>query len=249
MFINFFTLFTLLISFNLLADEITGDLKVLNQSEVTNSSNFILDYSYIRTKIKHEETSTSTSFIPYGKDSNTLLHRIGFGYEKEFFQSSRVSVTILTVLGIGIGEESERDGGASENFDYQDSITSLFGGAGVSLNYNHDSGGNRVQPFISAKSITAKNSYFLRYEEVGTYPRSVEIEYEEELSILESSIGVRFFNYTTNMMSIMALNLYSFDQTSFSGEASQGDTEFKLKNLAKIERESASFKIGFGILF
>lgn len=240
---------TLLFSFNLFADQNSGNVKVKDSSGLHNSSNFVLDYSYIRTKINHIESSSSSSFTPYDKKSNTLLHRLGFSYEKEFFQSSPVSVTLLTVVGFGVGEESEKDGGTSNNFESQDNITSLFGGAGISLNYNHDSGGSRVQPFLSAKSITAKNNYLLRYEEVGAYPRSIEIEYEEQLSILESSIGVRFFNYKTNMMSIIAINLYSFDQVSLSGEASQGEMDFKLKDLAKIERESASVKIGFGILF
>ena len=88
----------------------------------------------------------------------------------------------------------------------------------------------------------------VRYEEVGTDIRSYEIEYREDLSIMESSIGMRFINKEIGLVSIFSLNFYTYNTDKLTDTATQGQSNFELSKKAEIDKENFSIKVGFGML-
>ena len=106
-----------------------------------------------------------------------------------------------------------------------------------------------TQYFVAGRSIKSKTNYLLRYENTKIDSRSYEINYDEELTIIESSLGVRFFNYQKSMMSELSINYRAFEVDKLNVEASQGTKKYALSQLGETERENLSLRIGFGILF
>ncbi len=108
---------------------------------------------------------------------------------------------------------------------------------------------DKTQFFLAAKSVSTKTDYLLRYGDSDSAASNTEILYEETQTMTEASLGVRFINYANNMMSIISINAYSFGKSKIDTTASKGDTKYTLSQAAKIEPQSTSIRIGFGVLF
>jgi hypothetical protein len=221
--------------------------KKINKFE--NPHTFQFDYNFMRTKIEHSEESADISFKAFGSSSNYLVHQIGVGYNRELLRGSFFSLTPLVGLGIRVGEESRQDGGSSNKVNSIDSATGYYAHLGISLNLNSYEKVTNTQYFVAARSFQSKTDFFLRYEDVGIDDRSFEISYEEELTGLETSIGVRFFNYNKKLVSTFEITSTSISDETISDDASKGATDYTLTEQAIFKRDITSIRIGVGVLF
>ena len=88
----------------------------------------------------------------------------------------------------------------------------------------------------------------MRYRDTDSETRSTEIETEQTFSLIQSSLGIRFFN-TKNFSSTFAVTVFQYDNFEIESDASRGDIDFELTNIAEVTRDNTSLNIGLAYVF
>lgn len=232
------------------AKDLIKNNKVESYIDKPISSHIQFDYGQFNGNILHEETSTDSAFEALGEDSNIVVHLVGLAYEYEVFSRSLISLTAHLGAGFQTGEDVQYDQGDSGQFDYEDRVFGYYGSGGLSLNFNRRRGYRNTQFFVGARSIKAVSTYFLRYNDDTSTTRSTEIEYDLDQTVVETSIGVRFFEYgKKNLYSMFSINQLSFTTNSLDGSASAGDTDYKLLQTARFKYQDYSLRLAFGVVY
>lgn len=215
------------------------------------NNRMVFDYSYLNSNITHEETSSSSEFTSLGEDTNLVLHNIGFGHEYELFPASLISITTHISAGIQSGEDIHYDTGASSEVDYAEKAQGYYGAIGASLNVNWHMKKFNAQFFAGARTFKSNTTYTLRYIDESTDTRSTEIAYRLDRTVLETSIGVRFIDYSKrSTFSTISINKVDITDDELSVDASSGsNNEFSLSNLAEFKHQDYSARLAIGILF
>ena len=203
------------------------------------------DYQISKTKAEHYETSSTAGFTSADFKQTYTQHNFLISIEKEIMPYWPVSISLFPVFGYGVVTNSYKQ---KDEYDIEEKLQGLSYGGGVSLNINTFTKSLRIQPFVSAMSLQAKDVFFLRYEDTESTDSSYEIETTQEYNIIAASIGVRFFN-TKELISRFSITTYQYDNFETSVKASQYKTNFTLTKEPEFFRDNVRINLGMGLIF
>ncbi len=203
------------------------------------------DYQISKTKAEHYETSSTAGFTSADFKQTYTQHNFLISIEKEIMPHWPVSISLFPVIGYGLVTNSYKQ---KDDYDIEEKLQGLSYGGGVSLNINTFTKSLRIQPFVSAMSLQAKDVFFLRYEDTESTDSSYEIETTQEYNVIAASIGVRFFN-TKELISRFSITTYQYDDFETSVKASQYKTNFTLTKEPEFFRDNVRINLGMGLIF
>lgn len=206
---------------------------------------FAVNFQQSNLEMNHQESSSTSGFEAPGYKSTYKRNTFLFSLEKEIMPSWPVSISLYPIIGYSMITQSNNEKGTIR---YEESLLGTSYGGGVSLNLNFLNPTSKTQFFLSAASLNVTDTFFFRYRDTDSDIRSTEIETIQTFTLIQSSFGVRFFN-TKNFASTFAITAFQYEDFDVETDATQGDTEFELTNIADIARDNTSFNIGFSYVF
>lgn len=221
------------------------------EGNLFSSHRFIIDYGQINTNIYHHETSKDSGFSAINGDSNLVLHTIGPGYEYEFFNTSRVSLTAHFSGGFQTGEAVNYNAGDAKQVDFEEKATGYYGAAGASLNVNFWKKNKNIQIFVGYRSLKTQTKYLNRYINESTDSRSTELEYNISQGITETTLGMRFFHYgKKKLFSSISISKYDFKTDKVDVKASKGSSsKFDITDQAEFKQQDYGLRLGVGFIY
>jgi hypothetical protein len=233
------------VSFSVIEKNITNASRSIN--ETIRSNIFSIDFAVRKNIVEHKETSSNTDFSSLDSRSDIVTHYLGLSYWRDISLGS-FGLMLGAYAGGFYGEQV-----LAESDDYifksKDTYQGLEAGVGARLYYKFLLAGLETKAYLGVRSLKSRGTYFLRYEN-DSFGRSIELEYEEEASLLESSIGMSFTNKFTGYTSFFSIVSTDKEQDKLDVSALNKDGgKFTLDKLASFETESVSFSLGFAKSF
>lgn len=227
-------------SFYSIAEELAGEKEL--------QANFIrLNVVRSALEIRHKEDG---AFTPLGKTVDMTENSIDLILGREFVRHWPFSMSLFVLLRGNVASAGEQDSGDEENIDFNESLHGFGYGIGGSLNFNVRINKMRTQFFVSAQSVKQKNNYFLRYSDDDSDERSIEIETNDSSTVIQSGIGIRFYNLFNGYTFSLAAHHHDYTSDQIDFKASQGsDNEIELLSNPEFTRGNTAYSIGLGGTF
>ena len=228
-------------------DSVESTLGTGVSSSQSKANVFSVDYSLRKNSVIHEETSSDSDFESFNSRSDIPTHYLGMSYWRDLNMGS-MGLMLGGYLGGFYGQENLKE---NEDYNYtsSDTYSGLEAGFGARLYYKFMSYGLITRPYLGVRSLKSQGQYFLRYE-TDSFGRSIEMDYTEEATVIESSLGVSFTKPLSGYSSFIALTSSSKTQDTVDVKAKKGeDNTLKITELAEFESESLSLSIGFAKFF
>lgn len=229
------------LSFEIEAQDATGE----NSNFEFGSWTVALNFQQSNLKMDHRETSSDASFEAPGYRSTYKRNSFFLTLEKEIMPDWPVSLSVFPMVGYSLLTQSNDERGTIR---YEESLAGTSYGGGVSLNLNFLNPSSKNQFFISGATLQVRDQFFFRYRDTDSTTRSTEIETVQSMSVIQSSIGFKFYNIK-NLVGIFAITFFEYSDFEIESDASRGDLEFELSEVANIDRDNTTFNIGFGYVF
>lgn len=210
-------------------------------------------------KFNHNETSASAGFFSLNQTSNIEEYMGEIGIGKELFAQSRLSLTVIALGSMSFGSDTYDN--ESTHLSYQDEISGYGYGGLASINLNFFKYGLKWQPFIAAKYMMKSSDFELSYTQttpasgaVAESKNTVNINYEADNTVMEYSLGLRFIDNLSGMMSyfIMSYNTYLSESIASSASGTSGTYTLENNDTGTInapEYGEFSASMGIGIMF
>lgn len=224
----------------------------LNANE--NKANYLMiSDNFYGQEFNHEsETSGNSSFYAMDSSASMNAHDLKLSYGREFLESSIFSFTIGIGAGIILGRGEETVD--SRNISYQTKIKNGYvGSAEFSINLNFFYSGLKIQPFFGTSLTQRQFDYETNYSRInGSSP--IILIYDNEVNYRKVSIGSRFIDNQTSLMSYFSLSyLYgsSGSNSLQSGEVDGARVTVVNNNdaFSSTKVNDLSFTIGAGYAF
>ena len=177
----------------------------------------------------HRETSSASGYSTLAKQTESSIQALSLHYSREFFSKRKFSLTICASRGINTGGGAAVDNELGVEYETEirkGSSTSV----GLSLNYNFIYTALKVQPFLSFSIHQDEFNTKTKYNPTSSQSVTV-INYENEVKRNLITLGTRFFDPETRLMSLLSLSYkISEEQASNLSSATLSETPISLSN-------------------
>lgn len=199
-------------------------------------------------ELAHNETSAATNFKSVGRTYSIPAFSLKVGLEKEIFENQPISFT----LGGGVGGVFGRKKKDFLETDIQvsEKVVGTFYSFGGTVNSNFMWQKMRTQVFGGLNLVKSDTKYKLRYNSFSSSTPQYNIDYTEDGAQSFLTTGVRFFDSTLGLFSIISLEYEVTSSFTTNVAASKIDgASISIANPASIEHKPLVINLGFGMTF
>lgn len=245
------TLFSTLLSLNLLADtsttiEIPGTSLKLESTGHKSNTYLTFGYKNAGLDLSHNETASSGSLYTLNESNSVNTHMLDMGVTKEFLKHRLFSISLLANAGYGKGKSAINN--SDKNNFYTDEVEDLYLGGGISVNFNQEAFGIRIQPFFATQYQFSNNTYNSNYGQTSDRETIYQIETTNDIQRLQHTLGIRFFNPDKSLLSFINLDFQQNLIKDLKTTATQGSTNIVIKDPTVIDENPIKISVGFGFM-
>lgn len=220
-----------------------------NNNSTTLDKSFFITFGYRNgfTKINHNETSSdSTSgFNSLNNTSKITNNIIELGAMKEFYSSSKWSISVMTNAGIHVGNDKATI--KKSNIIYSDKLSGNHYSFGGSVNFNFEAYKLKIQPFGYSSVAKINTKTILNYNQGTINP--ITIRYKTNSQVTDIGAGIRFLDAKVKLMSYFSVS-YSISNNIATGASSlMNNSLVGMSSYSSIFQRPLTFSLGFGFWF
>ena len=193
--------------------------------------------------ISHDESSSDSSFGSVGEDSRSSDLRVSLGVGKEFFNQNSISFTLALMGGFSNGSFSS---GEENQSQFEEKLSSVHIGGGLSVNYNLYTWGYKMQPYLGLDIIKESGKIQTLYDNGGN---TTELTHEFEDMVALPGIGIRVFDDEVSLMSYFKVSMPQYLSDSFEASATVNGSTVAVTSATEFYRSPVAFELGFGYFF